>query len=210
MVTKHKKVKKPRYVLLIEDNVHHAELLTELLDRNFAPVIIHTVDTIEDGLEFARKSNYDLILTDGIINEMPIMDSMGKLVESAGSAPVVVISGRGDERLAAGLIQQGAAEYFVKTRESLESLPSSIAKLLDKVKKPSGKKPTRKTESRSTKPTPEEIVHEMDRLTQEALAISGSGSRNKRHRTGDDEKFERLLVQIKRLRSMAEKLIGDK
>ena len=43
---------KPRYVLIIEDNVHHAELLTELLDRHFAPVIIHTVDSFSDGMEF--------------------------------------------------------------------------------------------------------------------------------------------------------------
>jgi DNA-binding NtrC family response regulator len=213
MVTQRKKPNKSRYVLIIEDNVHHAELLTELLDRHFAPVIIHTVDTIADGLEFARKSNYDLVLTDGIINETPITDSMRKLVESAGSAPVVVISGRGDERLATELIQQGAAEYFVKTRESLESLPSSITKLLSKVKRTRNKRVTpeqAEAKSRSTMPTPEEIVHEMDRLTQEALAISGGARRNKRRHANNDEQFDRLLIQIKRLRSMAEKLIGNK
>lgn len=212
-MTQRKKPKKPRYVLIIEDNVHHAELLTELLDRNFAPVIIHTVDTISDGLEFARKSNYDLVLTDGTINETPITDSMKELVESAGSAPVVVISGRGDERLATELIQQGAAEYFVKTRESLESLPTSIGKLLSKAKKHRTRKKSAvddHAESRASMPTPEEIVHEMERLTQEALAISGGGRRNKRRHANDDEQFERLLIQIKRLKDMAEKLIEKK
>ena len=28
--------KRPRYVLIIEDNVHHAELLTEMLDKFIA------------------------------------------------------------------------------------------------------------------------------------------------------------------------------
>ncbi len=210
MPTKRKKTKKPRYILIIEDNVHHAELLTELLDRNFAPVIIHTVDTIEDGLQFAEKSHYDLLLTDGIINENPITDSMAELVKAVGSAPVVVISGRGDERLAAELIQQGASEYFVKTRESLETLPLSIDKLLTSTKKSRVSKGKSRGASDSAKPTPEEIIHEMDRLTQEALAISGGGRRKKRRHSENDEQFERLLIQIKRLRNMAEKLIEEK
>jgi len=210
MPTKQKKTKKPRYILIIEDNVHHAELLTELLDRNFAPVIIHTVDTIEDGLQFAEKSHYDLLLTDGIINENPITDSMAELVKAVGSAPVVVISGRGDERLAAELIQQGASEYFVKTRESLETLPLSIDKLLTSAKKSRVIKGKSRGASNSAKPTPEEIIHEMDRLTQEALAISGGGRRKKRRHSENDEQFERLLIQIKRLRTMAEKLIEEK
>ena len=65
-------LKRPRYVLIIEDNVHHAELLTEVLDRHFAPVIIHTVDTIEDGIEFAGQTAYDLIITGGVIRQTPV------------------------------------------------------------------------------------------------------------------------------------------
>ncbi len=202
--------KRPRYILLVEDNVHHAELLTELLDRHFAPVIIHTVDTIADGVEFARKGSYDLILTDAIVGDAPVTDDLPTLIEHAGTAPIVVISGHGDERLAAELIRAGAAEYLVKSRETLEHLPLTIEKHLSAKKHSSSSSRKRpQSKGKEAPPTPAEIMHEMDRLTQQALAIAHPRRRNKRGQAGDSAQLERLLNQIRRLRNMAEKLTGE-
>jgi FixJ family two-component response regulator len=94
--------KRPSYVLIMEDNPSHAELLTEVLDRHFSPIIIHTVDTIKA----IRRRFKDI--------------------------PLIVVTGRGDESLAAQLIRRGVTEYLVKTRETLESLPHVLEKFLKK------------------------------------------------------------------------------
>ncbi len=98
---------RPRYVLIIEENVHHAELLTEILDRHFAPVIIHTVDGFGDGMEFLSQSTYDLVLTAGFIGEESVVDCVKDLVALSRGTPVIVITGRGDESFAAKLSEFG-------------------------------------------------------------------------------------------------------
>lgn len=201
-----KKPRRPYYVLILESNVHHAELLTEILDRHFAPIIIHTVDNVQDGLEFARQASYDLILTDGVVSGNPITDSMPELTTIAGRAPIVVISGRGDEKLAAQLIKLGATEYLVKTRETLEALPASLDKYLSAARAAKGRKSRTAAAEETGRPSsPAEIIREVDRLTQQALAIVGP--RRRRRRTSPEiEQLNRLLAQIKRLREMAQKL----
>jgi len=199
--------KRPRYVLIVEDNVHHAEILTEVLDKHFAPVVIHTVDTIEDGLDFASQSTYDLILTGAIVRDEQITDAIPKFTKLADGAPIIVISGRGDEMLAAEIIKRGATEYLVKTRETLETLHTKLAKHLKSRKK--GRKIKQAKGGGQPKhhlPSPATIVREVDKLTQQALAIVGPKRRRGRRST-DGEQLDQLLTQIQRLRQMAAKLI---
>lgn len=203
----HPKRIQPRYVLVIEDNVHHAELITEVMDRHFAPVVVHTVDTIEDGIEFAGQSSYDLIITGGVIRETPVANAIPRLGRQAGGTPIIVISGRGDERLAAELIKKGATEYLVKTRDTLENLHTLLEKHLSKK---SQKKRARhkgpQNEVGSGTHLPQAIIREVDHITQQALGLAGSRRRKRRNASTDIEQLDHLLAQIQRLRQLALKL----
>jgi DNA-binding NtrC family response regulator len=207
MASKKTSAKRPLYVLIIEDNVHHAELLTEVLDRHFAPVVIHTVDTVKDGIEFAGQSSYDLIITGAVVRDAPMTDAIPRLARLAANAPIVVISGRGDEMLAAELIKSGATEYLVKTRETLDALPSilgthiaaSRGRRRAKAAPPLQEGPHRPT-------TPAAIIREVDKLTQQALAIVGPRRRRRPGIQHNIEELDRLLSQIQRLRELASKL----
>jgi DNA-binding NtrC family response regulator len=202
--------KRTLYVLIIEDNVHHAELLTELLDRHFAPVVIHTVDTIEDGVQFAGQSSYDLLLTGAVIRDMPITNAMSKLALFAEGAPIIVISGRGDERLAAEIIKRGASEYLVKTRETLETLPTLLADLLKASRGKKRKERRHSQEAEAPHASPNAIIREVDKLTQQALAIVGPKRRKRGALLRNMEQLDQLLGQIQRLREMAGKLRSPK
>jgi len=125
----------PLHVLIIEENVHHAELLTELLDRRFAPVVIHTVDKYEDGVEFLSLSSYDIVLSDSFVGSNGIDEYIDEMVQNAHGSPLIVITGRGDEVLAARLTRKGVAEYLVKTKETLEQLGDTIQHHLKKAKR---------------------------------------------------------------------------
>lgn len=209
MTTKRAKARKPCYVLIIEDNAHHAEILTEVLDRHFAPVVIHTVDTIEDGIDFIAQSDYHLILTGGVIRDVPITQAMPKLSKLAGGIPIIVISGRGDETLAAELIKGGATEYLVKTRETLEELPTLLARHM-KAKRGGRRRAKKESKQPSLHhPSPGAIIREVDKLTQQALAIVGPRQRKRSSRQNNLEELDQLLGQIKRLREMAAKLITE-
>ncbi len=202
------KLKKPHYVLIIEDNAHHAELITEVLDRHFSPVIIHTVDSIEDGLDFASQAVYDLILTAGIVGKLPITNYIPRLSDAAANTPIIVISGQGDEKFAAELIKQGAAEYLSKTRETLDGLAVHIYKHLSQKRK--HKQRIKKKIDKSDKietPTTSEIIREVDRLTQQALAIAGPKRRKRTRAAVETEQLDKLLSQIKRLRELTMKLL---
>lgn len=124
------KGKKLRYVLIMEDNPAHAELLTEVLDRHFAPIIIHTVDSISAGFEFLAETPYHLILTDSAVNGKSIAKDLKEMRSKFKHIPVIVITGRGDESLAAKLTKIGATEYLVKTSETLDALPHILGKYL--------------------------------------------------------------------------------
>jgi DNA-binding NtrC family response regulator len=126
------KTKKPMYVLVLEDNDCHAELLTEIFDRHFSPVIIHIVDTVDAAFEFMKQTRYDLILSDSVVGGIPIAEHIKEIRKDHKDTPLIIVTGRGDESLAAKLIKKGASEYLVKTKETLENLPHVLEKYLKK------------------------------------------------------------------------------
>ena len=130
MKKKQEKPKKSRYVLVLEDNDCHAELLTDILDRHFSPVIVHIVDTFEAAFEFLEQTEYDIILSDSEVGKVPIITHIKEISVQYKEIPIIVITGRGDEALAAKLVKNGVNEYLVKTKETLEALPQILEKYL--------------------------------------------------------------------------------
>jgi len=196
----------PRYVLIIEDNVHHAELLTEILDRHFAPVIIHTVDTFEDGIEFMAQSHYDLILSDGFSGDTIITNYTDQMVAQARGAPIIVITGRGDEALAARLAKRGISEYLVKTKETLDALPKILQKHISRrAKRPrTGKIQAVKKDAPST---PADVAREMETIKEQVLRLSSAMiGWKKRGIVPDLSEFEKIREHLKQIQKMAEKV----
>jgi len=126
------KPRKPIYVLIMEDNNYHAELLTEILDRYFSPVIIHIVDSINVAFDFIKQTKYDLILSDSIVGGVPLLEHIKEIRKNHKNAPIIVITGCGNETSAAKLIKRGVNEYLVKTKETLDGLQHILEKYLSK------------------------------------------------------------------------------
>src|SRR6516165_9024199 len=99
-------------VLIIDDEVPHAEAVAESLERvGYACVMAHS------GLKGARKieqDDFDVVLTD---LRMADLDGLAILREAKQELPdceVVVITGFGDVRTAVEAIKQGAVNYLTK------------------------------------------------------------------------------------------------
>ena len=127
MVLKHKK---PKYILVIEDNGAHAEIVTELLEQHFSPVIINIVDNIELAYSFLEQTTYSLIITNSIVSEVRINKHIQEIKNRFYNIPIIVITGSGNEALAAKLIKTGVNEYLSKTIETLDLLPNLLKRYL--------------------------------------------------------------------------------
>jgi diguanylate cyclase (GGDEF)-like protein/PAS domain S-box-containing protein len=111
-------------VLLVDDDPvfgsHFAEALREAVcDRSIE--IAHAADA-RAALALAGVRVFDLVFLDYELEEETGLDLLLKLRELGARAPAIMLTGRGDEAVAAEAMRSGAADYLSKTRLTLDSL----------------------------------------------------------------------------------------
>lgn len=119
-------------ILYLEDNTDHVNLVLDALQFQFPGTQIESASLLSEVLLYLEKRRYDVVLVNAILHQEPILPHLAQIVEIAQGTPVLVISGSGDEKSAANAIKLGAADYLVKSRETLEVLPYLIHRLLKK------------------------------------------------------------------------------
>lgn len=119
-------------ILLIEDNEDHAWLFSSTLGKTMAAKL-HTVGSIEEGLEALLCLSCRLIVVDAFLRNRSILPRLPLLRRRAPDCPLIVLAGSGDEALAAEAIKRGATEYVVKNREALERLPLLVKKYCKRI-----------------------------------------------------------------------------
>lgn len=190
-----------RRVLILEENTDHLELLTGLLEDHFSPIDIHTVETIEDCLDFLEQTAYDLVMTGCFIHNTCITERLADIVDRASGSPILVISGSGDENIAAQVIKLGASDYLVKNKKSLEKIPILVTKYFKK----SHKGPKSPAVSHfDGEETTSRVLRELDHLMKKARIITSDIA--SKAIPEDAASMESLFSQIQRLR----KLIQEK
>ncbi len=189
------KTKRPHYVLLIEDTAEHAELLTELLDRECSPVIVHAVDSYEQAGNFLQQSSYDLILSDAQVKQQALHQQIDSLLEYAKDTPFIVVTGSGDEQLAAQLIRAGITEYLVKTRDTLASLPALLKKHLKKRPRRRVKPGAKSLGATKVLSTQVVLMAELDELHEQLVKLQPSTAK-------PNKAFAKAFTHVEQLRSL--------
>ncbi len=119
-------------ILLIENNADHAELLSFCLKKDFKNVEVSISRHARTAFQKLTEENYDLILSDFYLPDVRGVSLIRKLVKFAPETPVIIITGKGDEKTATRSIQAGADDYIVKTREALQALPRILKRTFTK------------------------------------------------------------------------------
>ncbi|HKY62655.1 MAG TPA: response regulator [bacterium] len=127
-------------ILLIEDNADHAELIERSLKKGFGPIRLKVAASAEEAYETLDDKKFDLILSDYYLPDVDGDEHIRQLSLRAPRVPVVIITGQGDEKVAAKSIQSGAEDYIVKTREALEVLPTILKRAMVKHRSHQSKK----------------------------------------------------------------------
>ncbi len=106
---------RPISILLVEDSPNDVSLFREMLaDSDSARFELSHCNTLKCALALLGKENFDIILLDLALPDSIGLDTVIRTLAAAPKIPIVVMSGLGDEELAARALHEGAQDYLVK------------------------------------------------------------------------------------------------
>jgi PAS domain S-box-containing protein len=114
-------------LFLIEDDPDMALLVRKSLER--AGFHVTSCRTGADALVVLGGAAFDLVILDNFLPDMSGLDLLRTLAREGVAAPVLIITGLGDEHLAASVLRAGALDYVVKDNglAFLADLPKRVA-----------------------------------------------------------------------------------
>jgi diguanylate cyclase (GGDEF)-like protein len=116
-------------VLLVEDNPGDARLIKELLqeggERDLRLTHVTSLREAIDRLSLDGPVTHAVLLDLGLPDETGL-DTLRRLLPSAGGSSVVVMTGVSDEELGVSALQEGAQDYLVKGQVDGRSLRRAL------------------------------------------------------------------------------------
>ncbi|MFD1992127.1 response regulator transcription factor [Paenibacillus nicotianae] len=107
-------------ILIVEDELHLAEALTQILKKNH-----YSVDAVHDGrtgLDYAQTGIYDLLLLDIMMPEMDGISVLKTLRQQGIATPVILLTAKGEITDKVIGLDYGADDYIAKPFSSEELL----------------------------------------------------------------------------------------
>ncbi len=124
---------RPTRVLLVEDSLDIIAITKQFLELQGGCV----VDAVTHALDFwaqIEARDYDVFLLDYGLPDASGLDILRELQARGVKIPALMITGRGDELVAAQTVQAGAAEYIVKSGNYLDTLPEVIRRVIEQAR----------------------------------------------------------------------------
>jgi PAS domain S-box-containing protein len=114
-------------VLLVDDDVNYSSLVKDVLGfaENYS---LDRAANLHEMWSLLDRNRYDALLLDYSFPDGTGLEALRRMTEQKRQIPVIIVTGRGDERVAAQAIQQGATDYLVKSPETVFELPVLINK----------------------------------------------------------------------------------
>ncbi len=110
-------------VLLVEDNLAMAELITSYLEGMFR---VRHVVSLSGALQVVRATRPDAVLLDLSLPDSDGLDTVTRLKTAAEQVPIIVLTGHSDHLLAIAAVQRGAHDYLVKSSADADVLRDTI------------------------------------------------------------------------------------
>ncbi|OAB47391.1 response regulator transcription factor [Paenibacillus antarcticus] len=99
-------------ILIVEDELHLAEALTQILKKHH-----YSVDAVHDGrsgLDYALSGIYDLLLLDIMLPEMDGVSVLKTLRKKGIATPVILLTAKGEITDMVSGLDHGADDYIAK------------------------------------------------------------------------------------------------
>jgi CheY-like chemotaxis protein len=110
-------------VLVVDDSPVDRRLAGGLLEKQSECAVVHAADGKEALEQMARQSP-DVVLTDLQMPQMNGLELVAAVKKDYPLVPVILMTARGSEEIAAEALRQGAASYVPKHNLAADLLPS--------------------------------------------------------------------------------------
>ena len=188
-------------VLLVEDNVEHAELLRHMLLESNDPVFEVThLAALRPALDALDLPGIQVVLLDLFLPDSDGIGSFLRMQSRAPDLPIVVLTGMDDESLAVETVKRGAQDYLVKGHVDERMLVRALRYSLERKKTQYELKRARDDLERRVADRTEELTTANARLQKEI------GER-KRAETALMESNRQLAEALEKLRETQEHVI---
>lgn len=113
-------------VLLIEDDKHYAQVVRNYLSRTSVKFEIIWEESLKAAIERNDFDRIDVILCDLSLPDSNGIDTIIRLRSKVSDKPVVVLTANDDQELSIELLKNGAQDYVVKGKATIDTLDRSI------------------------------------------------------------------------------------
>jgi PAS domain S-box-containing protein len=111
-------------ILLVEDNSDHRDLMRRALTGHDSTWEVKAVESGEEVFRLLLGGEvFDLVFLDYSLPGRDGLEVLGEIRRCEAPPPVVLVTGRGDERVAVEAMKAGAYDYVVKGEGYLQRLP---------------------------------------------------------------------------------------
>jgi PAS domain S-box-containing protein len=117
------------HILVLDDDLNQRELLKSYLELS-GPYSVDTVGSVEVFWPTIEGSPYDVMFLDYKLKGTNGLELLDRMAERSIHVPVIMISGEGDERIAAQAIQRGAVDYIIKDEDVFSGITAIIQKAI--------------------------------------------------------------------------------
>ncbi len=114
-------------ILVVDDDTAQAEMMREFLRLSGFKQIDRASD-IHGFWQILSQHDYDIILLDYRLPDGTGLDVLDQMARRKRQIPVIMVTGQGNERIAAQAILRGASDYLLKSGDYLVTLPALIQK----------------------------------------------------------------------------------
>ncbi|MBI3621240.1 MAG: diguanylate cyclase [Nitrospirae bacterium] len=122
----------PIHLLLVEDNLDQQMLVKRAFRRHNSSIELTIAGDGDQCLTAAPTRQFSAILLDYSLPRMTGLQVLGRLREQGCQAPVIMVTGQGDETIAVEAMKAGAYDYVVKSEHYLAALPTLVEKVIER------------------------------------------------------------------------------
>lgn len=113
-------------VLYVEYNEQDIELVENYLYKNFKNISLKSIRSSLEALSLLDEEKFDVILMDLRMPDIDALELIRKLKHKNIDAPIIIITGKGDEYSAIEALKLGVYDYVIKDIYYIEKLPRII------------------------------------------------------------------------------------
>lgn len=119
--------------LVVDDEPGDRQILAGMLRGLFDPCTIAEASSVEEVRSLPLTETYSIVFLDFVIPQVDGLGLLRELMIRWPRTPFVMVSGQGNERIAADAIKLGALDYLRKENLDSEHLRSAVDNVRDKM-----------------------------------------------------------------------------